>query len=105
METQRGFRHEMNRHEAPSPITIRRWATQWREEGCVAWKKPSVGFCRPQSEATCSFVATEMKFGRPRSRQATLTWTTKETEGTLKDSQGDLRLGNFLKCGMLVEAK
>ena len=41
---------------------------------------PSVGFRRPQSEATCSFVV-EMKFGRRRSRHATLTRTTKERDG------------------------
>ena len=35
-----------------------------------------------------------------------MTWTTKETGGgTLEDSQGDLRLGNLLKCEMLLEAK
>jgi hypothetical protein len=26
------FRHEMNRHEVPSPNEIRRWVGQWREE-------------------------------------------------------------------------
>ena len=39
METSRGFRHEMNRHEAPSLNAIRRWVRQWREEGSVACKK------------------------------------------------------------------
>jgi len=32
--TQRGFRHEMNQHEAPSPNEIRRGVGQWREKGC-----------------------------------------------------------------------
>ena len=40
IETSRGFRHEMNRHEAPSSNAIRRRVRQWREEGSVACKKP-----------------------------------------------------------------
>ena len=40
IETQRGFRHEMNRHEAPSPNAIRRWVRQWCREGSVACNKP-----------------------------------------------------------------
>ena len=37
-ETQRGFRHERNQQEAPSPNAIRRWVRQWREEGSVTCK-------------------------------------------------------------------
>jgi hypothetical protein len=40
MELQRGFRHEMRRHAAPSSNAVRRWARQWREEGCFACIKP-----------------------------------------------------------------
>jgi hypothetical protein len=38
IETQRGFHHEMNRHEAPSSKAICRWLRQWLEEGSVACK-------------------------------------------------------------------
>jgi hypothetical protein len=54
METQSEFRHEINRHEAPSPIAIRRWATQSREEGSVACKKP---LGRPSSVRTPENIA------------------------------------------------
>jgi len=49
METRRGFRHEMNRHEAPSPNAIRPWIRQWRKEGSVACNKPTD---RPSSVRT-----------------------------------------------------
>ena len=39
-ETQRRFRRERNRQEAPSPNAIRRWVRQWCEEGSVKCKKP-----------------------------------------------------------------
>jgi hypothetical protein len=41
IETQRGFRHEQNQREVPSPNAIRQWVRQWREEGSVKCKKPS----------------------------------------------------------------
>jgi len=63
IKTQRGFRHEMNRHEAPPPNAIRQWVRQCREEGSIACKKPpgrpssercpNVGVRQPQSEAVC----------------------------------------------------
>ena len=40
METQGGFRHEINGQEVPSPETIRRWIRQWRAKDSVACKKP-----------------------------------------------------------------
>ena len=40
IETQCGFRHEMNRHEAPSSNAIRRWVRKGCKEGSVACKKP-----------------------------------------------------------------
>jgi len=39
-ETQPGFRLERNQQEAPSPNAIRRWVSQWSEEGSVTCKKP-----------------------------------------------------------------
>jgi hypothetical protein len=39
-ETQRGFCHELNQLEAPSPNAIRQWVRQWHEEGSVICKKP-----------------------------------------------------------------
>ena len=61
LETQCRFRHEMNRHEAPTPNEIRRWVGQWREEG--TWSAflsshtrehySSFGVRLPQSESTC----------------------------------------------------
>jgi len=38
--TQRGFHHEQNQQEAPSPNSIRQWVRQWHEEGSVICKKP-----------------------------------------------------------------
>jgi hypothetical protein len=42
-ENQRGFCRERNQQEAPSPIAIRRWVRQWREEGSVTCKSHLVG--------------------------------------------------------------
>jgi transposase len=52
--TQRGFRHEMNRCEAPSPNEIRQWVRQWCEKGSVACKKPPG---RPSSVRTAENIA------------------------------------------------
>jgi len=41
IETQHGFCHEMNWHEALFPNAIPQWVRQWREEGSVACKKLS----------------------------------------------------------------
>ena len=40
LQRQRGFRHERNQQEAPSPNAIHRWVRQWHEEGSVMCKKP-----------------------------------------------------------------
>ena len=48
-ENQREFRHEINRHEAPSSKEIRRWVRMWCEEGSVVCKKLSG---RPSSVRT-----------------------------------------------------
>jgi hypothetical protein len=71
IKLQCGFHHEMRRHVAPSPKAFCRWVRPWREEGSVARKShlvgaalishnlehcPSVGVCRPQSEAICRFA-------------------------------------------------
>jgi len=53
-ETQRGFRRERNRQEAPSPNAIRRWIRQWREEGSVKCKKQPG---RPSSVRTADNIA------------------------------------------------
>jgi hypothetical protein len=48
-ETQRAFRCELNRRDAPSPYAIRRWVQKWRAEGNVG-NKPPPG--RPRSVRT-----------------------------------------------------
>jgi len=53
-ETQRGFRHERNQQEVPSPNAICRWVRQWREEGSVMCKKPPG---RPSSVRTADKIA------------------------------------------------
>jgi hypothetical protein len=54
VETQHGFYHEMNRHEAPSSNEILRWVKQWRDEGSVSCRKP---LYRPYSVPTPKNIA------------------------------------------------
>jgi len=53
-ETQRGFCHERNQQEAPSPNAILHWVRQWREEGSVTCEKPPGG---PSSVRTPDKIA------------------------------------------------
>ena len=43
IDTQHGFCHEINQHEASSPNTVHQWIRQWCEEGSVTYKKPPGG--------------------------------------------------------------
>jgi len=60
VQTPCGFRHEMNRHEAPSPNEISLRVGQWRKDTWLAVlssytreQYSSFDFRLPQSEATC----------------------------------------------------
>lgn len=54
IETQRGFRRQLNRRDSPSDVAIRRWVSQWRLNGSVVNKSPPG---RPRSVRTPENIA------------------------------------------------